>query len=179
MRRRLQRVYFAAEYAILARVSRRRPGGVFRMLFRMPVFLYRIGCGRLVGRGILLLATTGRRTGKRRLTALGYGFQPETGAYSVAAGWTGGADWFRNAAADPRVQIWLGSGWVDCIAMPVPEETASRQYREMAEKNPYAGRIFSRWLGRPFQGTDEDFLAVGRLFSILSLRPVNIDPEAE
>jgi deazaflavin-dependent oxidoreductase (nitroreductase family) len=172
MHRKFEQIYFTAEYPMLALVSRNRPGRLFRLIFRMPVFLYRAGLGRLVGKGVLLLATTGRRTGVRRLTALGYGYHPGTGMYSVAAGWTGGADWHRNAVANPHVQIWLGSRWIDCIAEPVPPVVACRQYREMAQRNPYAGKIFSKWLGRPFLGTDEDYSAVARLFSALSLRPL-------
>jgi deazaflavin-dependent oxidoreductase (nitroreductase family) len=166
------RFYFGVEYLLLAMVPRDRPRGVFLLVFRIPVFLYRIGMGFLIGKGILLLATKGRKSGKRRITALGYGIEKGQEAYNVGSGWTGGADWYRNAVSEPRVQIWLGTRWIDCLAQPIPETALVGQYRELREKNPLMERIFSKWLGRPFRGTDDDFLSVARAFPGLALLPV-------
>jgi deazaflavin-dependent oxidoreductase (nitroreductase family) len=166
------RFYFAVEYFILCRVPRDRPQGIFRLLFRVPVWLYRAGFGFTLGKGVLLLSVIGRRSGKRRITALGFGRDPVTGAYVVAAGWTHGADWYCNALAHPQVQIWLGRRWIDCRAQPLPNDASVEQYRTLSAINPYAGRIFSQWLGRPFAPTIDDFQEVARLFPSLSLIPV-------
>jgi deazaflavin-dependent oxidoreductase (nitroreductase family) len=152
--------------------SRDHPRGIVRWIFRIPVWLYRMGLGVLIVNEVLLLATTGRRSGKRRITPLGYGRDPATGSCTVAAGWTGDADWYRNAAAHPDVQIWLGARWIDCRAQPLPPEASAGQYRKLREINPYADRIFSKWLGRPFTPTDENFLAVAGAFLSLRFDPV-------
>jgi deazaflavin-dependent oxidoreductase (nitroreductase family) len=165
------RLYFAVEYLLLSLVSRDRPRGIVRWIFRVPVWLYQLGLGFLIGNGVLLLATTGRRSGKRRITPLGYGRDPVTGDVTVAAGWTGGADWYRNAVAHPAVKIWLGRGWIDCRAESVLPEESVRGYRRMRTLNPYADRIFSKWLGRAFVPTEEDYLKVAGLFPSLKLVP--------
>jgi deazaflavin-dependent oxidoreductase (nitroreductase family) len=58
------------------------------------------------GAPVLLLTTTGRRTGQARIHPLIY--QPHGDAYLVVAS-RGGApshpDWYRNLSANPRVQV--------------------------------------------------------------------------
>jgi deazaflavin-dependent oxidoreductase (nitroreductase family) len=173
------RLYFGIEYFLLNSVSRDRPRGIMRWVFRIPVWLYRFGLGFMIGNGVLLLATTGRRSGKRRITALGFGRDPAGGSYTVAAGWTGGADWYRNAVAHPEVQIWLGRAWIDCRAQPLPPEESVEGYRKLRSLNPYADRIFSKWLGRPFSPTEENYLAVAGAFPSLNLVPVRNSTKGE
>jgi len=69
-------------------------------LFRV---LYALGLGLLVGRLILLLTTTGRRTGRKRVTALQY--EEVAGAYWLGSSRGTQADWFRNLVADPIVEV--------------------------------------------------------------------------
>ena len=74
---------------------------------------YRRSRGRLSGDmaalPVLLLTTTGRRTGERHTTPLGY--VEDDGRYVVAAS-AGGApsdpDWYRNLVASPRVTVEAG-----------------------------------------------------------------------
>jgi deazaflavin-dependent oxidoreductase (nitroreductase family) len=153
----IHRLYFGVEYLLLNRIPRDRPRGIFRWVFRIPVWLYQIGLGFYIGNRVLLLASTGRHSGKRRITALGYGKNPATGIYTVAAGWTRGTDWYRNTVAHPDVQIWLGSRWLDCRARPLPPEESVGQYRNVRTINPFADRIFSQWLGRTFAPTQMIF----------------------
>ena len=65
--------------------------------------LYDLGLGPLVGRVILLLSTTGRKSGLQRLTALQY--EEIDGAYYLGSSLGTRADWYRNLAAQPRVQV--------------------------------------------------------------------------
>jgi deazaflavin-dependent oxidoreductase (nitroreductase family) len=65
--------------------------------------LYALGLGPIVGRLILLLTTTGRRTGRKRVTALQY--EEVAGAYWLGSSRGTQADWFRNLVADPIVEV--------------------------------------------------------------------------
>jgi deazaflavin-dependent oxidoreductase (nitroreductase family) len=65
--------------------------------------LYAIGLGPLVGWLVLLLTTTGRRTGLPRITALQY--EEVEGAYLLGSSRGLKADWVRNLIADPRVEV--------------------------------------------------------------------------
>ena len=69
--------------------------------------LYAIGLGPLVGRIILLLTTTGRRSGKKRVTPLQY--EMIGNDYFLGAARGTHADWVRNILADPQVEIRVGT----------------------------------------------------------------------
>ena len=66
---------------------------------RIHLRLYAGGKGWIVGRFILLLTHTGRRSGTRYVTPLQY--EKIDGAYCVGAGRGLKADWYRNILADP------------------------------------------------------------------------------
>lgn len=70
-------------------------------------FLYAVGLGPLIGRVILLLTTTGRRSGKARVTPLQ--FEVIHGDYYVGAARGLKADWVHNLRANPCVEIRAGS----------------------------------------------------------------------
>src|SRR4030042_2004741 len=69
--------------------------------------LYAVGLGPIVGRLILLLTTTGRRSGRKRVTALQY--EMVAGEYWLGSSRGMRADWVRNLVADPIVQVQVRS----------------------------------------------------------------------
>ena len=83
---------------------------VWKIWTRMHVFLYRLTGGRfgseMRGFKVLLLTTTGRKSGKPRTTPLGY-FDHEGGYVIIASngGLPSNPAWFYNLKANPRVDI--------------------------------------------------------------------------
>ena len=69
--------------------------------------LYRLGFGPIIGRFILLLTTTGRKSGLPRVTPLQY--EEVDGAIYVGSARGTKADWFRNILANPCVQVQVKS----------------------------------------------------------------------
>lgn len=65
--------------------------------------LYSVGLGPIVGRIILLLTTTGRKSGLARTTPLQY--EVIDGKYCLGAARGNSADWVRNIEANPKVQV--------------------------------------------------------------------------
>lgn len=65
--------------------------------------LYKVGLGPVVGKIILLLTTTGRKSGLLRTTPLQY--ELIDGKYYLGAARGKSADWVRNIEANPKVQI--------------------------------------------------------------------------
>ena len=65
--------------------------------------LYAIGLGPVVGKIILLLTTTGRKSGLARVTPLQY--ECIDGDYCLGAARGLHADWVRNIQADPHVSV--------------------------------------------------------------------------
>ncbi len=87
--------------------------GLIRVLSRLNTWLYqktggRIG-GRLRGAPVLLLTTTGRKSGEARTTPLLY--LRDGDDYAVVASYGGRPNhpaWFLNAQADPAVEMQVG-----------------------------------------------------------------------
>ncbi len=65
--------------------------------------LYAVGLGPIIGRIILLLTTTGRKSGKRRVTPLQY--EEIDGILYIGSARGPKADWVRNIAADPHIVV--------------------------------------------------------------------------
>ncbi len=100
------------------------------LLSKLHVVLYRVSGGRLGGRfrktaPVLLLTTTGRKSGKQRTTPLLY--LEEAGQYVVVAS-VGGAPkhpaWYLNLLGNPAATIQIGSR-----RLAVTATTASPQER--------------------------------------------------
>lgn len=84
-----------------------------------PVMAYRRGLGPVIGKMILLLTTTGRKSGLKRLTPLQY--EKIGNDYCVGAGYGPKSDWFRNALADPHVHVRVKKLSFDALAEVVTD----------------------------------------------------------
>src|SRR5512140_899596 len=70
---------------------------------RIHRFLYAIGMGTIIGKIILLLTTTGRKSGQKRVTPLQY--EEIDGKYYLGSARGTKSDWYRNISADGRVEV--------------------------------------------------------------------------
>ena len=69
--------------------------------------LYALGLGPNIGKIILLLTTTGRKSGLKRVTPLQY--EEIDGAYYLGAARGLQADWVRNIQSNPQVEVRVGA----------------------------------------------------------------------
>jgi len=79
---------------------------IWRLLQWPPKLLYKLGLGPVYGRMVLLLTTTGRKSGLPRTVPLQY--EEIDSAIYVASARGQRADWFRNILANPEVKVRLG-----------------------------------------------------------------------
>lgn len=79
------------------------PRFLWRLMRIPPRIAYALGLGRLIGRFVLLLTTTGRVTGRKRVTPLQ--FQEIDGLIHIGSARGTKADWYRNIEVDPRVEV--------------------------------------------------------------------------
>jgi deazaflavin-dependent oxidoreductase (nitroreductase family) len=105
----------------MSRVER-VPRLVWRLLrFLPPRIAYSLGLGSLVGHFVLLLETTGRKSGLPRVTPLQY--DEIDGIIYVGSARGVKADWYRNLVEEPNVEVTIGSrkfrGYADLITDPV------------------------------------------------------------
>ena len=91
--------------------------------FAAHVPLYRLLKGRLVGRNVLILTTTGRRTMRRWSTPV---FYVSDGDDYVIIASNGGEDrhpgWWHNIQASPDVEIEVGAVRLHCRAHRISEQ---------------------------------------------------------
>lgn len=91
--------------------------------------LYALGLGPLVGRLVLLLTTTGRKSGLPRVTALQY--EEVDGAIYLGSSKGTRADWFKNLLANPIVSIRVKSRQFFGKAQPVTDPAQIADFLEL------------------------------------------------
>jgi deazaflavin-dependent oxidoreductase (nitroreductase family) len=119
--------------------DRGRPGRRLRFFFKAPLALYRGPIAEIMrGRCVMLLTTTGRRTGQPRTT--GVSFMPFDGHFIVFSGWGVRSDWYRNLLANPDVTIQVGTRTMRATAVPIadPERRATLM-RQMKARSGACG----------------------------------------
>ena len=120
--------------------------GLRRAFFRAPIVFYRMGLGRLLGKRFLLLVHTGRRSGLRRETVLEVADR-EGPAPVVVSGFGPASDWYRNLAADPRVEVtWAGERF-EARASILSDTEASGVFKRYRSAHPRAARALGSALG--------------------------------
>jgi deazaflavin-dependent oxidoreductase (nitroreductase family) len=108
---------------------------------RLVIEEFRAGSGRVgghwEGRDLLLLTTTGRRSGRPHTTPVVY--TPDGDRLLVYAS-KGGApthpDWYLNLVAEPRVVVEVGGDRYEAIATPLEGAERDRLFAEHAARWP-------------------------------------------
>jgi deazaflavin-dependent oxidoreductase (nitroreductase family) len=91
-------------------ISNYPPKGCLRIGFRLPVHLYRLGLGWLLGGRFVLIHHLGRITGKPRQAVVEIVERDkETGSITVVAGYGPRTQWYQNLKAHPDTSIQVGS----------------------------------------------------------------------
>ncbi|GAY13349.1 nitroreductase family deazaflavin-dependent oxidoreductase [Mycobacterium sp. shizuoka-1] len=149
------------------------PKGLSRLLFRMPIYAYRVGCGWIFGDRLMLLNHIGRLTGAPRQTVLEVvSHDPGKDRYVVASGWGPTSAWYRNVLHTPQVSIQVGRRTIPVTAVPLsPEDGADIFARYAARHRTLARLLLPRLMGFSVDGSEDDFGAVGRHLPFVEFVP--------
>ncbi len=171
----LLRITLRAEELIMTRlVPKDNPGPIFKWLFKTPLFFYRIGLP-IFSSFVLLLTTTGRKSGKQHCTPVEYQREKSTGHPIIMAGWGGKTDWRLNIAANPRVQVQIGHESFDAIAKPYNDAEIIGRLSEAIRINPNSAKIWSRWAGESVTLEDPSSIEkAAKFFPCFRLIPIEI-----
>jgi len=134
---------------------------MMRMISGTHEFWYRLSGGLIGGRfgraPILLLTTTGRKSGRRRTTPLVY--LPD-GDNMVIIASNGGApqhpEWWLNLRAEPKAEVQVGRDVKAVVAEKADREERDRLWREVVEM---------------YRGYDEYQRSTKREIPVVVLRP--------
>jgi deazaflavin-dependent oxidoreductase (nitroreductase family) len=96
--------------------------------------------GQFEGAPVLLLHTTGAKSGVDRVSPMMY-LDHEGHLYVIAskAGSDSHPDWYRNLSANPEVRVELGAETFDAIAAPLDGTERDRIFAIQAERAPGFG----------------------------------------
>lgn len=149
----------------------------FRVLNRyVAAPLTRVGAGPLLNTpatgSILVLRTIGRKSGLVREAPLGYAIVD--GRVAVIAGYGRGAHWFRNALANPSVEVALPGAVIGGIAEEVTDPVERRAaFRAVTAALGTIGRMT---LGDAAEMSDEQVDRLADAFPVLAVRPTAVLP---
>ena len=144
---------------------------IWKILKYPPQFFYAIGLGPIYGRLVLLLTTTGRKSGLPRVTPLQY--EEMEGKIVIASARGTKSDWYRNILVDPNVTVRVKSREFNGLAKPVenPERVADYiKYR--LRKHPRMIGFIMRRDGFPHNPTREDLVAYSANRALVIITPV-------
>ncbi|NDU71868.1 nitroreductase family deazaflavin-dependent oxidoreductase [Actinomadura sp. DSM 109109] len=146
------------------------PTGLRRLLWRLPIRLYRVGLGPLLGRRVMLLTHTGRKSGLPRQVVIEVVQHDEDG-YVAASGFGPRADWYRNVMANPDVTLQIGGRRVEAAGTPIPAAEGAEIMARYAPRHPVAARRLSKIMGFAVDGGVEDYREVGRHIPFVRFTP--------
>ncbi len=115
------------------------PGKALRFGLRLPIWLYRVRLGWLLGDRFLMLTHTGRKSGLPRQTVIEVvRHDRQTDTYCVVSGWGAKSDWYRNIRKNPSVTIHVGGRRFQSKAEFIPVEQAIEIMETYARDHPMA-----------------------------------------
>jgi deazaflavin-dependent oxidoreductase (nitroreductase family) len=91
-----------------------------RLMFKAPLILWRMGLGPIIGRVILVLTHTGRKSGLPHHTMVE--FHQLDGVIYVPCAFGSRSDWYKNITVDPHVTIQTAYGIQHAIAVRVNDD---------------------------------------------------------
>lgn len=137
----------------------------FRSFMALGTYLYRISNGKIGGRisglDVLLLSTTGRKTGKPRTTPLGY-FKDPQGSYVIVgsnAGFDTHPAWFYNLRSQPHVTIQVKDKQLEVDAEVAGPQKRDQLWSQLIKLAPFYNNYTKK---------------TSREIPIVILHPVNI-----
>ncbi|MFI9592859.1 nitroreductase family deazaflavin-dependent oxidoreductase [Nonomuraea sp. NPDC052265] len=136
------------------------PTGLSRRLWRLPILLYRLGLGPLLGRRVMLLTHTGRVSRLPRRAVIEV-VQRDGRGYVAASGFGPRADWYRNVRATPQVTIQVGGHRFRATAVPLEPGEGADIMARYAPRHPAAARRLCKIMGFAVDGGVDDYREVG------------------
>ena len=144
---------------------------LLKLLKYPPRFLYAIGLGPIYGRLVLLLTTTGRKTGQPRITPLQY--ELIDGKVYIASARGTKADWYRNIQSNPEVEVRVKSRRFNGLAEPVTDlEKIADFLAYRFEKHPRVLTAITRFGGLPPHPTQEQLIAYAANRALVIIHPI-------
>lgn len=140
-------------------------------IFKLPLLLYRLRLGWLLGRRFMQITHVGRKSGKLRRSILAVlHFDQHTHEILAVSAWKG-SDWYANVQAAPALLV--ETGFVRYVPQQrslTPQEIAAA-FIEFRKQHPYFGRMVCRIPGWKWDSTEAEFLELAHALRGMAFRP--------
>jgi deazaflavin-dependent oxidoreductase (nitroreductase family) len=148
------------------------PRGLARLAFRLPIWLYHLRLGWLLGDRLLMLTHTGRKSGLPRQAVIEVVRHDRVSdAYIIASGFGAHADWLLNIQKNPNVVVHSGLRRLEAVAERLPLDVAEDELRSYAQRHPRAFRRIAKLLiGHELDGSAESWRRLAADVPVLALR---------
>ncbi len=140
-------------------------------MFKLPLFLYRLGLGWLLGKRFMQITHVGRRSGKIRKTILAVlKFDETTKEIYAVSAWSG-SDWYYNIQASPALQVETGFVRYAPAQRSLSPEEITSTFVAYRQKHPIFSRMICRIPGWKWDASYDEFLELARTLHGVVFRP--------
>ena len=140
-------------------------------IFKLPVFLYRLRLGWLLGKRFMQLTHVGRRSGKVRRTILAVlRFDEHSKEIYAVSAWKG-SDWYYNIQSSPALLVESGFARYVPMQRTLSPEEITTTFIEYRTKHPIFSRLICRIPGWKWDSTDAEFLELARTLHGVAFTP--------
>lgn len=152
------------------------PKYIFKLIKLPPQLFYKLGLGPIYGRFVLLLTTTGHKTGKPRITPLQY--EKIKGVFYVASALGKKSDWLKNIKANNRVSVQVKSQTFEGLAEIFTDPESIADFLEIRlERHPVMVKLIMRSAGLPKKPTRADLVDYASDRTMVTIRPITSSAE--
>lgn len=147
------------------------PKGFNRIIFRLPIGLYRWHLGWMLGGRFLLVNHIGRKSGlPRKVVIEVVRHDKNEHTIIVASGFGVKSQWYQNMQKTPDVTIQLGSKKYAAHAEFLSAEQGANEMVDYAHRHASAAHELAKLMGYRVDGTDEDYFALGQEIPFVALK---------
>ena len=148
-----------------------RPATFLIPMLKLPLLLYRVGLGRLLGHRFMLLTHIGRRSGKVRNTVLAVlHFDPKTREIRAISAWSA-SDWYKNILTLPALQVETGSTRYVPVHHSLASEEIAALFEDYRSQHPIFSRIVCRIPGWKWDSSHEELLELAKTLRGVAFQP--------
>ena len=136
------------------------PRGLRAILWRLPIWFYRLKLGWMFGHRSLLLTHIGRVSGQPRQAMLEVvQYDQKANTHYVASGFGEQADWYKNIIQTPEVSIQAAGKQILVIAERLSTEAAAEIFRDYHKRHPKALRSLAKLIGYIIPADEQEMLS--------------------
>jgi deazaflavin-dependent oxidoreductase (nitroreductase family) len=140
-------------------------------IFKLPILLYRLHLGWLLGKRFMQITHVGRHSLKVRWTILAaLRYDGKTGETYAVSAWKG-SDWYYNIQATPALKVDIGFTHYTPVQRTLSPEEITTAFLDYRKEHPIFSRMICRIPGWEWDSTYEEFLELSRTLHGVAFRP--------